>query len=73
MAQSNPIRRYKDRRGLTYPQLAVQLGISHDYARKLGSPNGLRCVSNRLALQIEERTGGEITFLALMRWVQAAA
>ena len=66
--RANPIRRYKDRHGLTYPKLAEALDISEDYARKLGAPNGLRTVSVTLAKRIEERTAGEIRFLDLMRW-----
>jgi len=69
----NPIRRYKDRHELSYPQLALRLGISHDYARKLGAPNGLRTVSTTLAKKIEARTDGEISFLDLMRWANAPA
>lgn len=69
----NPIRRYKDRNALTYPQLARRLGISEDYARKLGAPNGIRTVSASLAMAFERRTRGAIRFLDVMRWVGEVA
>lgn len=66
---ANPIRKWKLRNGLTYAQVAEALGISHDYARKLGA--GLIChVSVVRAREIERRTKGEITFRALMRWAE---
>jgi DNA-binding transcriptional regulator YdaS (Cro superfamily) len=63
----NPIRRYKDRYGLTYPKLAKRLGISEDYAKKLGS-GGVRSLSLARAKEIEDLTDGEIKFLDLVRW-----
>jgi len=64
----NPIRRYKDRHKLTYPELALRLGISEDYAKKLGS-DGVRSVSLAKAKDFERRTDGEIRFAALIRWM----
>ena len=55
-----PIARYKRTHRLTYPQLAKQLGITCDYARKLGCGSVQR-TSPSLAEQIEDRSGGEIT------------
>jgi hypothetical protein len=60
-----PIRRFKQARRLTYRQLAALLGISHDYARKLGC-GSVRTLSPRLARQIEKRTGGEIRAVDLI-------
>lgn len=64
----NPIRRYKDREKLTYPSLAERLGISEDYARKLGS-DGVTTVAPRMAMQFEARTSGAISYRDVMRWV----
>ena len=66
----NPIRRYKDREGITYVELALRLGISEDYARKLGCEN-LTSVSPKKARQFEQRTRGAIKYLDVMRWVEA--
>ena len=55
-----PIARYKRAHGLTYPQLAGLLGITCDYARKLGC-GSVRRTSPTLAEQIEQRSGGEIS------------
>jgi transcriptional regulator with XRE-family HTH domain len=68
----NPIRRYKDRHKLTYQKLAEVLGISEDYAKKLGS-GGLRSVSIAKAEEFARRTGGEISFSALIRWMREGA
>jgi len=66
----NPFRRFKDRHGLTYSQMAERLGFSEHYARKLGAGMITR-ISADLALEIERRTRGELRFLDLMRWVYA--
>lgn len=64
----NPIRAYKDRHALTYVELAERLGISEDYARKLGA--SLRCsMSPAMARQLESRTRGGIRYLEVMRWI----
>ena len=55
-----PVARYKRAHGLTYPQLANILGITGDYARKLGC-GSVRRTSPALAEQIEKLSGGEIT------------
>lgn len=70
-APVNPIRRYKDREGITYTVLAERLGISEHYARKIGVDLA-RSVSPSLARQFEERSGGKIRYLDVMRWVGAA-
>jgi hypothetical protein len=54
-----PIKRYKRTHGLTYPQVATRLGITCDYARKLGC-GSVRRTSPSLAVRIEFRSGGEI-------------
>ena len=54
-----PIARYKRAHGLTYLQVADLLGITWDYARKLGC-GSVRRTSPALAEQIERRSGGEI-------------
>jgi hypothetical protein len=64
----NPIRAYKVREDLTYSQLAERLGISEDYARKLGS-DGRTSVSPHMARQFEDRTTGGIRYAAVMRWI----
>lgn len=56
---------FKRRHQLKYPQLATLLGISHDYARKLGA-GIIVTVSPKLAAQIEERSGGEIKAVELV-------
>lgn len=66
----NPIRRYKDREKITYVVLADRLGISEDYARKLGC-GSVTSVSAAMASQFDDRTDGAIKFLDVMRWVEA--
>ena len=66
--KKNPIRRYKDRHELTYTDLAATLDISEDYARKIGA-DLVKSVSRRTALKFEERTGGEIQYADVMRWI----
>lgn len=68
----NLIRAYKDAEDLTYPRLAKRLGISLDYAKKLGS-GAVVGVSPRMAKQFERRSGGALTYDALMRWTGQAA
>jgi len=70
--RSNPIRRYKERHELTYEQLALALGISPDYAKKLGS-DCVGSVSLAKARDFERRTDGEIRFQAVIRWMSAPA
>ena len=66
----NPVRRYKTSEGITYVILAERLGISEDYARKLGA--GLvTSVSPAMAYQFEERSEGAIKYIAMMRWAEA--
>jgi hypothetical protein len=66
----NPVRHYKDNEGVTYVDLAERLGISEDYARKLGA--GLvTSVSPAMARQFEDRTDGRIKYIEMMRWVEA--
>ena len=55
-----PIARYKRAHDLTYLELAGLLGITWDYARKLGC-GSVRRTSPALAEQIEKRSDGEIT------------
>lgn len=59
------IGRYKRVHQLTYKQLAKLLGISHDFARKLG-PGLVRTVSPATAERIEKATGGEIRAVELV-------
>lgn len=66
----NPIRRYKDAHGMTYRELAKRLGISLDYAKKLGS-GGLTRVSLEVAARIERKTRGEVSFAALVEWMRS--
>ena len=69
--EPNPIRRYKLRHDLTFPALAEALGISEDYAKKLGTPRGVTSLSPEMAKQFERLTNGEIRFLDVMRWIEA--
>ena len=64
-----PLRLYKERENITYRTLAERLGISEDYARKLGCGR-LTSVSPKLARRIEKRSHGRITYIELMRWVE---
>lgn len=68
--RANPIRKYKDREKITYPVLAERLGISEDYARKLGA-SLLTTVSPEKAKQFEQRTRGAIKYIDVMRWVES--
>jgi hypothetical protein len=70
--RSNPIRRYKERHKITYDQLARVLGISPDYAKKLGS-DCVGSVSLAKARDFERRTEGEIKFSAVVRWMVGPA
>ena len=58
-SKETPVSRYKREHGLTYPQVAQLLGITPDYARKLGCGSVQR-TSPDLAEQIEKLSGGEI-------------
>ena len=70
---TNPLRRWKRQRRITYSEAAEILGITESYARKLGAENfGRGClVSPKMALQFERRSAGEITFRAMMRWIES--
>ena len=68
--RNNPIRRYKDQEGLTYPELAERLGISVDYARKLGA-SIVTSVSPEAAKQFEERTFGALEYVSIMLWIKS--
>ena len=73
---TNPFLRLKRRRErerscrVTYKDLAEELGISEDLAKKLGCES-VTSVSPRLAKQFEVRSGGAIRFMDVMRWVEA--
>lgn len=72
---ANPFLRFKRRRErelrrrFTYREMADQLGISEDLARKLGCES-VTSVSPKLAKQFEERSDGAIRYLDVMRWVE---
>ena len=61
-----PVRKLKDALGIDYRELAIILGISYDYARKLGC-GSIRHVSPRLAQQFQRRTGGKLQARDLVR------
>jgi predicted transcriptional regulator len=61
-----PVRRFKDELGLNYRAIAAILGISDDYARKLGC-GAIGHVSPRLARQFERRSGGKLLARELVR------
>ena len=69
-SRPNPIRRYKDRERITYSVLAERLGISEDYARKIGA-SLVTSVSPDTAKMFETRTDGRIKYIDVMRWVEA--
>jgi len=64
-----PVRIYKDREGITYRELADRLGLTEDYARKLGC-GGVPSVSPKLALQVERRSHRRIKYREMMEWVR---
>ena len=66
---ANPLRRYKDREKITYSVLAERLGISEDYARKLGC-GIVTSVSPAMAKQLEQRSSGQIRYLDMMKWAE---
>lgn len=63
---ATPVRKLKDALGVDYRELAAMLGISYDYARKLGCGSILH-VSPKLAAQFERRTGGRLQARELVR------
>ena len=63
-AGTTPLGRWKLRHDLNYEQVGERLGIKPDYARKIGC--GALRPSPELALQIEERSGGEIKAVDLV-------
>ena len=65
---ANPIRAYKEQRGITYRALAKELGCSHNWLRKLGCGSA-RAISATRAQQFHKRTGGRLDFISIMSWV----
>ena len=59
MGAKDTLRAYKARHGLTWEALAKRLGISPDFARKLGCGDRAG-ISARRARRIERRSQGEI-------------
>lgn len=55
---------------MTYVALAKHLGISQDYARKLGA-GIMTSVSPKTARKLEKRSGGAIKYLDMMKWAEA--
>lgn len=76
MGKPNPFVRFKRRRekeegrALTYREMADELGISEDLAKKLGCES-ITSVSPRLAKKLESRSHGRIKYLDMMRWVES--
>lgn len=68
MSVRNPVRAYKASARLTYRKLASQLGCSVDLAKKVACDR-VTVISPRMAFEWEVRTGGEIRYQSVMRWV----
>lgn len=60
----NPIARYRQEHRLLWREVAARLGLDYGYARKLGC--GAKAVSPAKALEIERRSGGEISAAELV-------
>lgn len=63
----NPYQRLKRKRDATWAGIAELLGISHDYARKLGC-GAHRSVPPSTAKEWERRTRGDLKARDVLRW-----